>query len=205
MAHIITIANRKGGVGKTTLATNIAVALQTKGRTLLVDADEQRSAFKWNEYRDSKLDAKAIHKNLLDDLELLDSEYDFILIDVAGRDSQIFREALLISNKLIVPTQASLLDLEVMPYLEEKIKIAQEQNKDLEAFVLINRAPTNPKSTEVEQAKKYLADFPTFKLLNTILRERKQFRDAIIESKSVTEMSSSKARDELNELLIEIL
>ena len=41
--------------------------------------------------------------------------------------------------------------------------------------------------------------------LKTVLFERKQFRDAIIESKSVTEMNSSKAKDELNKLIIEIL
>lgn len=69
MALIITVANRKGGVGKTTIATNIAVALMNKGKTLLVDADEQRSAYKWNDFRESKLDSIAVHENLLDILE----------------------------------------------------------------------------------------------------------------------------------------
>ena len=205
MAFIITVANRKGGVGKTTIATNLAVALQNKGKTLLVDADEQRSAFRWNEYRDNKIDMLAVHKNLLDALEQKAQDYDFILIDLAGRDSEVFREALLITDKLVVPTQASLLDLEVLPYIDEQIKTAQKDNEDLKAFVVINKAPTNPKSSEIEQAKSYIADYPNFKLLQTVLRDRKQFRDAIVESKSVSEMNSSKAKDELNEMLIEIL
>lgn len=205
MAFIITVANRKGGVGKTTIATNLAVALQNKGKTLLVDADEQRSAFRWNEYRDNKIDMLAVHKNLLDALEQKAQDYDFILIDLAGRDSEVFREALLITDKLVVPTQASLLDLEVLPYINEQIKTAQKDNEDLKAFVVINKAPTNPKSSEIEQAKSYIADYPNFKLLQTVLRDRKQFRDAIVESKSVSEMNSSKAKDELNEMLIEIL
>lgn len=205
MAFIITVANRKGGVGKTTIATNLAVALQNKGKTLLVDADEQRSAFRWNEYRDNKIDMLAVHKNLLDALEQKAQDYDFILIDLAGRDSEVFREALLITDKLVVPTQASLLDLEVLPYINEQIKTAQKDNEDLKAFVVINKAPTNPKSSEIEQAKSFIADYPNFKLLQTVLRDRKQFRDAIVESKSVSEMNSSKAKDELNEMLIEIL
>ena len=205
MAVIFTIANRKGGVGKTTLATNLAVALSNKGKMLLVDADEQRSAHQWNEHRQNKLDAITIHENLLDTLEPLNEKYDFILIDVAGRDSEIFREALLVSDKIIVPTQASLLDLEVIPYIADKIKEAQEKNPLLKASVVINKASANPKNNEVAQAKEYLADYPIFKLFKTVIHDRKQFRDAIIESRSVSEMGSSKAKDELNEFLIEVL
>ena len=42
-----------------------------------------------------------IHSDLLEKLEQLDKEYEYILIDVAGRDSTIFREALLVSDTLI--------------------------------------------------------------------------------------------------------
>lgn len=122
MTVIFTVANRKGGVGKTTLATNLAVALSNKGKTLLVDTDEQGSADAWNKYRTSKLDAVNVFDGLIDALEPIYQDYDFILIDVAGRDSKMLREALLICDKLAVPTQASLLDLEVIPYLYQKVQ-----------------------------------------------------------------------------------
>lgn len=205
MAVIFTIANRKGGVGKTTLATNLAVALSNKGKLLLVDADEQRSAFQWNEHRENKLDVITVHANLLDTLEPFNDKYDYILIDVAGRDSEIFREALLVSDKLIVPTQPSLLDLEVIPYIADKAQAATKKNPALKVFAVINKASANPKNNEVNQAKEYLTDFPILKLINTVIHDRKQFRDAIIESRSVSEMGSSKAKDELNEFLIEVL
>ena len=202
MAKIICVANRKGGVGKTTLATNLAVALNTKGKSILIDADEQQSAFKWTNQRDD-IECITIHSDLLEKLEQLDKEYEYILIDVAGRDSTIFREALLVSDTLIVPTQPSLLDLEVLDYMQEKVKTAKQTNENLKAYVLINRAAV--RTTELKDAIEFIAEFDQFKLLKTVLFERKQFRDAIVESKSVTEMNASKAKDELNQLIIELL
>ena len=202
MAKIICVANRKGGVGKTTLATNLAVALNTKGKSILIDADEQQSAFKWTNQRDD-IECITVHSDLLEKLEQLDKEYEYILIDVAGRDSTIFREALLVSDTLIVPTQPSLLDLEVLDYMQKKVKTAKQTNENLKAYVLINRAAV--RTTELKDAIEFIAEFDQFKLLKTVLFERKQFRDAIVESKSVTEMNASKAKDELNQLIIELL
>ena len=144
-----------------------------------------------------------IHSDLLEKLEQLDKEYEYILIDVAGRDSTIFREALLVSDTLIVPTQPSLLDLQVLDYMQEKVKTAKQTNENLKAYVLINRAAV--RTTELKDAIEFIAEFDQFKLLKTVLFERKQFRDAIVESKSVTEMNASKAKDELNQLIIELL
>lgn len=202
MAKIICVANRKGGVGKTTLATNLAVALNNKGKSILIDADEQQSASKWAKQRND-IECISVHSELLTKLEEIDSKYDYILIDVAGRDSTIFREALLVANTLIVPTQPSLLDLDVLEYMQDKIATARKMNSDLDAYVLINRA--SPRSNELPDAIDFIKDFDQFKLLKTVLFERKQFRDAIIESKSVTEMNASKAKDELNSLIIELL
>lgn len=205
MARIFTIANRKGGVGKTTLATNVAVNLSRKGKVLLVDGDEQKSAFKWNEYRQDKLPSVFVLDNLIDTLEPLNDQYEYIIIDVAGRDSQIFREALLISDNLIIPTQASLIDLEVLEYVSEKIAQAHDNNPDLVSYVVINKAPTNYRNTESEQAQAFIGQFDNLMLLNTIIHDRKAFRDAFVESLSVSEMSDPKASNELQQFLSEIL
>ena len=120
MAKIICIANRKGGVGKTTIATNLLIGFQQKGKTILIDTDEQQSSMRWSKQRND-INSEYIGSDLLDRLEQLDSEYDYILIDLAGRDSSLFREALLVADLLIVPTAASLFDLELMYYMQEKL------------------------------------------------------------------------------------
>lgn len=203
---IITIANRKGGVGKTTLATNLAVALSKKGSIVLVDADDQQSALKWSKRRTvnpvyTEYHAGDLKKVLLD----LQKKYDYVLLDVAGRDSEEFRSALQVSDKLIVPTQPSQADVEVLPFVLKLFNTYHKVNEKLQPYLVVNKAPSNTRSTEVADSIELLGTLPKFKLLNTIIRDRKQFRDATIQGLSVMEMGSSKARDEFNDFLVEIL
>lgn len=203
---IYVIANQKGGVGKTTLSVNLAVALSKRGTTVLVDADDQESAFKWNHRREQdKIETHKIRGNLMKSLETLKAKFDYVVLDVAGRDSEEFRSALIVASKLIIPTQPSQTDLEVIPFVLKMINKAREINPKLQPYVVLNKAPANTRSTEVEAAHEALSGIPNIKTLSTIIRDRKQFRDAMIEGQSVLEMGSSKAKDEFNEFLVEIL
>ncbi|CAD9197161.1 ATPase [Acinetobacter cumulans] len=203
---IITIANRKGGVGKTTLATNLAVALSKKGSIVLVDADDQQSALKWSKRRTQNPIYTEYHTGDLKKVLLdLQKKYDYVLLDVAGRDSEEFRSALQVSDKLIVPTQPSQADVEVLPFVLKLFNTYHKVNEKLQPYLVVNKAPSNTKSTEVADSIELLGTLPKFKLLNTIIRDRKQFRDATIQGLSVMEMGSSKARDEFNDFLVEIL
>ena len=203
---IITIANRKGGVGKTTLATNLAVALSKKGSIVLVDADDQQSALKWAKRRTQNPVYTEYHTGDLKKILLdLQKKYDYVLLDVAGRDSEEFRSALQVSDKLIVPTQPSQADVEVLPFVLKLFNTYHKVNEKLQPYLVVNKAPSNTRSTEVADSIELLGTLPKFKLLNTIIRDRKQFRDATIQGLSVMEMGSSKARDEFNDFLVEIL
>lgn len=203
---IYVIANQKGGVGKTTLSTNLAVALSKKGQTILVDGDDQQSSIKWSKRRlQDSITTIALKDNLKEELQQLKQNNKYIVLDVAGRDSAEFRSALLTADVLIIPTQPSQTDIEVLPFVLRLVNTAKQVNKNLKTFVVLNKAPTNNKSTEIDAALELLQQVKSVKTLNTILRDRKQFRDAMIEGKSVLEMGSSKAKDELNEFLVEIL
>ncbi|ELW77022.1 MULTISPECIES: AAA family ATPase [Acinetobacter] len=202
---IFVVANQKGGVGKTTLATNLAVALSKKGKTILVDGDDQQSSFRWNSRREDKIDTVHLKDNLKEELLKLNETYDYVIVDVAGKDGVEFRSALVVADKLVIPTQPSQTDIEVLPFVLKLVAIAKQNNPKLETFVVLNKAPSNSKSTEVEAAHELLNTIKSVKTLKTIIRDRKQFRDAMIDGLSVLEMNSSKAKDEFNDFLVEII
>ena len=203
---IFCIANQKGGVGKTMIATNLAVALSKKGDTVLVDADDQLSSFKWSKRRtENQIDTEEHKGDLKKVLLNLQKKYKYVVLDVAGRDGLEFRTALQVADKLIVPTQPSQADLEVLPFILKMFNTYHKDNEKLEPYIVVNKAPSNSKSTEVAEALELLQKMPKFKILNTVIRERKTFRDASAKGLSVTEMNSSKAKDEFNEFLVEIL
>ena len=130
---IVCIANQKGGVGKTTLATNLAVALSKKGDTVLVDADDQQSAVKWSKRRTENKIETEHHKGDLKKVLLdLQKKYKYVVLDVAGRDSEEFRSALQVADKLIVPTQPSQADVEVLPFVLKMFNTFQKVNEKLE-------------------------------------------------------------------------
>ena len=65
-------------------------------------------------------------------------------------------------------------------------------------------APTNPTINEVDEARAYLLDYPEIKVLNTIIRDRKVYRDAMSEGLGVIEMNNVKAINEIRSLIKEM-
>lgn len=203
---IYLLANRKGGVGKTTVAVNLAVHLATKGSVLLIDADDQKSAFTWYDYREAN-DIDCVHVS--GDLRVIVKEsmskYDNIVIDVAGRDSDEFRSALAIANLLFIPTQTSQVDLDVLPSVTKFVDAIQEKyNPKLQKKFFISRASTHAKSKDADNTTAYLREqYPSYSTMNARLHERVQFREAFAQSKSVTELKPNNAKDDFNNWLLE--
>jgi chromosome partitioning protein len=107
MATIVTIAAKKGGVGKTTTALHLAQYLGKRSPTLLLDADEElRSAMDWYEGQDGYLGWSFLAKPYADFLENehLADQIDFVVLDTKGGED---REALVQlaqqSQLLIIP------------------------------------------------------------------------------------------------------
>ena len=110
-ATIITIANQKGGSGKSTIAVNLAVKLlESSNKVLVMDTDPQKSIESFTNIRESESNAKKNLKyftlsnrtgNIAESLKQFIELYEYILIDTGGIDSQESRKAMLYADSII--------------------------------------------------------------------------------------------------------
>lgn len=108
---IISFNSIKGGVGKSTMATTLAVWLVSrKHEVLLVDGDDQETASDFTTWRENTLNGETGYTlvnmtgaNLRKQVDSLRSKYDYIIIDTGGRDTTSQRAALSIADISVIP------------------------------------------------------------------------------------------------------
>lgn len=200
---ILLIAAEKGGVGKSTIATNLAVHLAHGGvDVVLLDTDGQATAARFVERRDEAGITPAVPcvqrtGDVASTLRDLANRYQVVVVDAGGRDSREMRSAMAVANLLLVPTKASQADLETFSKVNELIGLARGLNPELKAVALLSIAPTNPVIREVQDARELLVEFDQLELADTIIRDRKVYRDALLVGKGVIELDNSHARAEI--------
>jgi len=153
---ILAVGNVKGGVGKTTLAVNLVIALSRKGHdALLIDGDEQGTAMAFTELRSSQSDgetgytAVALHgKAIRDQTRQLALKYTGIVIDVGGRDTGSLRAALTVAEMVIIPVQPRSFDVWGVDQTAELVRDARHINEHLRALVVLNNADSQGKDNE---------------------------------------------------------
>ena len=207
---IVLVGSQKGGCGKSTTAVNLCAELARNGKdVVLVDADRQCTAANWAMDRNGKEKLPIVncvqkYENIRDALLDLNKRYEYVIVDAAGRDSRELRTGMTAANVLLVPFRPSQPDLDTLQNLQEIITQAKDLNPLLTVYGLLTLAPTNPVVQEAEEAREYLMDYPEIKLLNTIIRDRKVYRDAMSEGLGVVEMNNLKASEEIQSLIQEI-
>ena len=203
---VINIAHTKGGVGKSTLATNLAVEMQLP----IVDLDMQRSSYFFNQIRKDKIDVIVIQTE--SDLDILkkfnDDARQHIIVDSGGMDNNLHRKALLYSDLIITPlsiSQVEFLGLENFNNLVEQGHLKEK------VVVLLNNI--NPRATkEIVEARQIITEEFGFKMFESIVGGRKVFKTAFSEGKSVFETNTTKdtqnsiiaAQEEISHLINEI-
>lgn len=190
---IVMIAGVKGGTGKTTIATNMAVLRAAAGKKLLlVDADEQRSTSLWANQRDVlgietkwttvNFGGKALRSQLL----RMKDDYDDIIIDVGGRETTSLRAALSIAHVCLIPFKPRSLDIWTLGDVKSIVAEMRPANPDLKVFTFINQA--DAKGSDNEGAQSILGETQDITCLPITIGCRKSFANAASAGIGVSEM-----------------
>jgi chromosome partitioning protein len=191
---VIVLAHTKGGVGKSTLAVNLAVERSRTGRDiLLVDADEQATASDFTALRAEQLgtpgytavalSGPAVRTQVLQ----LRPKYQDIIIDAGGRDTAGLRAALTVADVAIVPFQPRSFDLWTLEQITALIAEAQGyRDHPLKAVAILNFA--DPQGSDNAAAAEALSGNQALTYLDAPIGRRKAFPNAASLGRGVGEL-----------------
>jgi len=203
-ARIITVAQQKGGAGKTTLAAQLAVTWAEKYRVALMDIDPQSSLTAWHHLRgENNKPLTPIHLSDVSgwrvgtELDRLKNDYDIVLIDCTPHTETETKNAMRAASMVVIPVLPSLMDVWAT---EPTVKFAVEQGS--EARLVLNRVP--PRSRLVDKVREMLKD-KKLKMTKNALGNRVAFAASMMDGMGVTESErSSQAATEIRKLAKEL-
>jgi len=202
--NIVAVVGNKGGVGKTTLAINLASALNEISPTLLVDADPQGSALQWKEIagEGSSLSVEEGASTISARLEGA-HDHTFCVIDCppSVRSKQT-REALGISHVALIPVLPSPLDLWASVHIEDEVNEAMRRNGHLSPLMVINQM--EPRTRLSKRVREVLEQL-NLPVAQTAIRRRIAYRNAMLRGCSVLDIGKSGALavEEIRQLIDE--
>lgn len=203
MSKVITIAQQKGGAGKTTLAAHIAIALSQQGnRVAVIDIDPQGSLSHWHRIREERFGDGYTGLNFTtvsgwrvgSEVSRLRRICDYIIIDSPPHTETEARTAIRSADVIVIPVQPSPTDL-----WASKATIELAKNEKIPVRVVLNRVSANSRL-----AQTIAAELP--ELAETHLGNRVLFASSLLEGRCATEVEpNSVAAKEIKQLVKEIV
>jgi chromosome partitioning protein len=213
---IVSITNLKGGVGKSTLAQNLAVYLAKKGRNLCIaDTDvEQQTSVKWASVRSAIKDEDVpevpvylINPDTISDqiLNKLSKKYDLVIIDGTPALTELTTRIIIMSDLVVTPILASATDVWALDTFLKRYEEAritkQAMGGRVELYVLINKY--NERINLDKEIGETIGDM-SINLFNTKLSARVAYKEATVQGLGVTELRDKNAQAEIEAIAAEI-
>lgn len=187
-AKIISMASSKGGVGKTTIGILLAAAFRAAGlKVAVVDADRNRAIYRY--FADpAPADAPATHAGRLGvtavtarDASVMDAisanldTHDVVLVDLEGSENQGVVYAIGASDLVLIPSQASGLDVtEAVKILGTVRSAAALTKRDIPARIVMSRSPVLAQKLSAELREAFVS--AGAEILNVEMIDRMAFR-----------------------------
>ncbi len=218
MGKLIVVAGIKGGVGKTTTARNLSLALAANGvNTVAVDSDPQGSmrAFFAQRSIDTVDTVSCIHDpyaaGLKNRLIKLAEGYDRVVVDCGGRDTEALRRSCeaagATGGTVVIPVMATQECMDAFAGMVAVVRSAREDYPDLKACVFVNMAPTHALDQSAEATATGLAEnFADLDVMQTRLKQRSAWQASGFAASAIWDVPTkdSKASDEFNLLVAEL-
>lgn len=212
---VISFVNQKGGVAKSTNSINLAMGLALRGYdVLLIDGDVQCTSLDWASVRES-----AGHENLFTVISVpknnlakevgkLKKNYDFVIIDSAGRHSELSRLAIVACDIAIVPNSSSPFDAWATQATISDINEISSY-KDFSPYFLLTGMVKNTKvfeevSTFLKENGNDIPFIETIIALRTVYARSGGQGQTVFDYKDEQGRKNNKAIDEMNALIDEI-
>jgi chromosome partitioning protein len=205
---IIVIANSKGGVGKSTLSVHLAAWLEAQGnRVLLADCDTQHSSSEWVKLAVPDVQAVCLDSpdDVLNQLPTMAEEFDYVVADGPGSQTEMSRALLLRADFAVVPCKASMLEVRALAKATEVLRQAQDIRKGRpRALAVLSMIGQNYRLTK---DMKEAADALELELAESAMTLRQIYADAPGQGELVWNMGAKAhaAADEVDALFTELL
>ena len=193
---IITVAHQKGGVGKTTLALNLAFSFADSARVAVTDTDLQGSINSLGQLL-TGIDLVAPDDVLAGTV----TGYDLLVIDTPPYLTNRLPDLFALSDFVLVPTKPGILDTMAVRATVAMLQESIKKKPNLKAGIVLNMVM--PRTSLTNEVRDVLAEF-AIPVLPTMIHQRVSYARSPL-TNGVFESDDEKAKDEIQALATDIL